>query len=485
MHFALDGAKHMGSWIDQELAGCKFVDARLGKRFLMLMEQLSKGLGQTLRLACGDWASTKAAYRFLDNHRVNEPEILAGHFRSTRERFAALNGPILVLHGTTEFSFTRSDAPAIGQTRKVASGHKNERGRPRMHTVCGILIYSSLAVTTDGLPLGLAAIKLWTRKKFKGTNALKGKGIDGGKHSVNTTRIPIEEKENMRWLENVRQSTANIGAADRCVHIGDRESDIYELFSECESLGTKFVFRTCVDRRAEDGGQTVNDTMDEQRVKAVHRVEVRDAAGKPSIAVLEMKYHRMQVCPPIGKENRSSNLTLTVIHAMERGTPEDRDPIEWKLLTNLPVASKAAALKKLAWYALRRKIQTFHKVLKSGCRAEDSKLRSAERLANLIAILCILAWRVLWTCMVNRVSPDLPASLAFTETEITLLEQLVPVTEISERTAVGDFLTRLAKLGGYLGRTRDAPPGNTVLWRGMARLVDIDLGFRLARDVGN
>jgi hypothetical protein len=127
----------------------------------------------------------------------------------------------------------------------------------------------------------------------------------------------------------------------------------------------------------------------------------------------------------------------------------------------------------------------FHKVLKSGCRAGDSRLRSAERLANLIAILCILAWRVLWMCMVNRVSPDLPAGLVFTETEIKLLEQLVPVEDSSSRKGVGDFLIRLAKLGGYLGRTRDAPPGNTVLWRGMARLTDIHLGFCLAQIVGN
>jgi hypothetical protein len=197
-----------------------------------------------------------------------------------------------------------------------------------MHTVCGILMHSSLVVTADGLPLGLSAIKLWTRKKFKGTNALQGKGIDGGKHSVNTTRIPIEEKESARWLENVRQSTATLGEAARCVHIGDRESDIYELFSECESLGTKFVFRTCVDRRAAGGGQTVKGSMDEQRVKAVHRIEVRDARGKPSTAVLEMKYHRMQVCPPIGKEKRYRDLTLTVIHATEPGAPEGRDPIE-------------------------------------------------------------------------------------------------------------------------------------------------------------
>ena len=139
----------------------------------------------------------------------------------------------------------------------------------------------------------------------------------------------------------------------------------------------------------------------------------------------------------------------------------------------------------MEWYAQRWKIETWHKVLKSGCRAENSKLRNAERLANLIAILCILAWRVLWLCMVNRVSPDLPARLVFTETEIKLLEHLVPMKDGSQRKTVSDFLNRLARLGGYLDRTRDPPPGNMVLWRGMARLTDIHLGFNLAKDVGN
>ena len=147
--------------------------------------------------------------------------------------------------------------------------------------------------------------------------------------------------------------------------------------------------------------------------------------------------------------------------------------------------SKADAIEKLEWYTLRWKIETFHKVLKSGCRAEDSKLRNAERLANLIAIMCILAWRVLWMCQLNRVSPELPASLVFTETEMKLLEHLEPMKDDSESRSVGDFLIRLAKLGGYLGRSRDAPPGNMVLWRGIARLTDIHLGFSLARDVGN
>ena len=133
----------MGSWIDQELVGCNFADVRLGKRFSILMEQFSKGIGRTIPLACGDWASTKAAYRFLDNDRVSEAEILAGHLQATSERFAAVDGLILVLHDTTDFSFTRSDTHAIGQTYKVGSGHKDKAGRQRMHTVCGTVFASS------------------------------------------------------------------------------------------------------------------------------------------------------------------------------------------------------------------------------------------------------------------------------------------------------------------------------------------------------
>ena len=301
---------------------CKFADARLGKRFFMLMEQLSAGIGRTIPLACGDWAATKAAYRFLDNDRVDEADILAGHFAATRNRFAAVDGPVLVLHDTIEFSFTREDAEKIGLTHKGAKGYKDGRGRQRIHTVCGILMHSSLVVTTDGLPLGLAAVKLWTRRNFK------GKTLDVGKHSVHTARIPIEEKESVRWLQNARQATATLGTPNRIVHVGDREIDIYELFCECESLGTKFVFRTCVNRQAGDGGETtVYEVMEGQRVKGVHRIEVRDSKGKPSTATLEIKYQKTKVQPPLGKEKRYGELELTVIHATERGTPEGRWPL--------------------------------------------------------------------------------------------------------------------------------------------------------------
>ena len=141
------------SWIDQELAGCQFEDMRLVKRFRKLLEQLSDGKGESIPFACQDWANTKAAYRFLANKRVKEDTILAGHFQSTRDRFAATDpdSPILILHDTTEFTYSRTDVKSIGVLHKSFTG-KTKRGRLQHFTVCGILMHSSLAVTTEGLP---------------------------------------------------------------------------------------------------------------------------------------------------------------------------------------------------------------------------------------------------------------------------------------------------------------------------------------------
>jgi hypothetical protein len=363
--------------LDKELAGCRFCDPRLGRRFRKLVGQLASRLGQTIPLAYQDWSNTKAAYRFLSNGRVNEMAILAGHFQATRERLAATDGPILMLHDTTEFSYTRESKQAIGILYKTC-GRKDQEGRPRLHTVCGILMHSSLAVTAEGLPLGLAAIKFWTRSKFKGTNALKRK--------VNPTRVPIEAKESMRWLENLKQSTKLLDEPSRCIHIGDRESDIYELFCAAQESGTQFLVRTCVDRLAGDGRHTIAAVMRRVKVKAVRQVEVRDAKGTVSQATVQVKYHRLRVHPPIGKQKQYPPLMLTVIYAQESSTPRHREKIDWRLITNLPVRSREDAVKKLTWYAMRWRIETFHKILKSGCRAEASKLRTAERIVKLIAM---------------------------------------------------------------------------------------------------
>src|SRR3954463_14705890 len=165
--------------------------------------------------------------------------------------------------------------------------------------------------------------------------------------------------------------------------------------------------------------------MQDVRCKGLHRVDVRDQRGNVSEAVLELKYQKIHVLAPLYKQGRYPPLDLVVLHATERGEPKGRDPIDWKLITNLPVNSRSDAVEKLQWYALRWKIEVFHKVLKSGCKAEDSKLRTAERLVNLISIFCIGSWRIFWITMLNRAAPDAPPNLALTGTEMRLLDHLV------------------------------------------------------------
>jgi hypothetical protein len=449
-----------------------FKDARLGRRFSELLKQLGDGMGESIPFACQDWANTKAAYRFFANERVEEGDILSGHFAATRARYDASDGPILLIQDTTEFSYQRANVGAVGVTNSVNSG-RDKRGRLRHHTVCGMLMHSSLAVTTQGLPLGLAAVKFWTRKKFRGTAALKRK--------INPTRVPIEKKESMRWLENLRQSVERLGQPERCIHVGDRESDIFELYCLTQDIGAHFLVRACVDRLAGDGGHTIATEMAETSVKGLHRIEMRNDKGEITKVTLEIKFRRIMVQPPIGKQKRYPSLQLAVIHASERGAPKGRKPIEWKLITDLPVRGRAEAIEKINWYAMRWKIEVFHKILKSGCRAEDSKLRTAERLANLMAFFCIMSWRVLWITMLKRIAPDASPTMALTDSEIALLDQLVGDSG-NRRCKPGTlsfYLTKLARLGGYLARTGDPPPGNVVIWRGLSRLTDIEIGAEL------
>jgi len=146
------------------------------------------------------------------------------------------------------------------------------------------------------------------------------------------------------------------------------------------------------------------------------------------------------------------------------------------------VENLESAIERVEWYSQRWKIETFYKVLKSGCRAEDAKLRTAERLTNLIAVYCIVAWRVFWLTMVNRTNPQTSADTVFTETEIAILNHLADETDRPPQN-VAHYILAIAKLGGYLARKNDGPPGNTVLWRGLSRLTDIHLGVEISKKV--
>ena len=313
--------------------------------------------------------------------------MLAGHFTATAMRCATSEGPILILQDTTEFIYSRARPDKIGFIKTVNAG-PYKACQPNAVTLCGMLMHSNLAVTLTGTPLGLTAAKFWTRTKFKGTWTLK--------RHVNPTRVPIETKESYRWLENLRQSMALIGAPERCVHVADRESDIYELFCLAQDLDTRFLVRVQTNRLAavpanaklQLGAHRVFAQLATAPWAGCHCVTV----GQGETARLHVKFSAIETLPPIGKQKRYRPQLLTYIHALEIDPPAERPPIDWKLVTNLPVGDLAAAVEKLEWYALRWKIEVFHKVMKSGWRAEEARLETAERLAKFLALIAVVSW---------------------------------------------------------------------------------------------
>lgn len=342
----------MKSWIDEEFKESKFSDERLGKRLCKIVKQLFDKMGNSIPMACQDWANTKAAYRFFSNPNLSETEILGGHFQSTKSRFDATVGPILVLHDTTEITYKRTKPQDIGYTRKCGN-RKGLFDQDKPRAQCGVLMHSSLVLTTEGLPLGFSAKKFWNRDKFKGSHKIHRK--------KNMTRIPIKKKESFRWIEGVRNSSSLLEEPERLVHIGDREADIYELFHQAQHDNSNFLIRIKVDRRTEDETTTINQVLKKAKVRGQHKVTYFDKNGTEIEATLEIKFEKITIKPSFGSKAKNyPDITAVFIYAKEvSNNGGDREPIDWKLITNLPIRTVSDAAEKLHWYSLRWKIEVF------------------------------------------------------------------------------------------------------------------------------
>ena len=266
----------------------------------------------------------------------------------------------------------------------------------------------------------------------------------------------------------------------RLIHIGDRENDIYEFFTRCEELGTYYLVRCCVNRLANE--TTLVDETACKPVKFRNSISFTGIGGSEVSTTIGIKYNCLTLKPPIGKANDYPEMSVTFLTATETTDPKDREKISWTFITNLPIRTNKQALDAIGWYKQRWKIEVYFKVLKSGLKLEESKLRTSDRLIRLISICCILAWRIQWITMLNRDDKKLSPAVAFDETERKILASCSHKDDTPQ--LLHDFIAILACMGGYLARTGDPPPGNSVIWRGLSKLHDVRKGFELA-NVGN
>ena len=152
---------------------------------------------------------------------------------------------------------------------------------------------------------------------------------------------------------------------------------------------------------------------------------------------------------------------------LEKKPPKNHEPLEWLLITNIPVTNTQEAIEKMRWYSLRWNVETFHKILKSGCSIEGAQLRSKKNLIKYITTKSVIAWRIFWLSRISRIDLNYNCNTVLTKIQQDVLFKRFNKGKINtEPISVKQALNWIGKLGGYIGRNSDAPPGIITIWKG-------------------
>ena len=442
-------------WAEAEFGKAPLGDERLLERLCILGRDLYARPRAQLPEACGSLAKTKAAYRFLDNPRVTMTAVLQSHYQATAQRVTA-EKVVLAVQDTTSLNY--SAHPATEMLGLIGSSIDGPIG---MH------VHSTLAFNEAGTPLGLMDVQCWVREPEE----------FGKKHL--REELPFEAKESVRWLrsleavERIQEQCPNT----QLVGVGDRESDIYELFvwAKAKPGRPALLVRAERDRLLAEGHGRLWAHIQGQPLSGTIEVKVPRRGQNPSrVAQLEVRFGEVELTAP-GRKAQMPNVRLWAVQAREVAPPEGIEAVEWMLLSSLPVENLQQALEKLRWYAGRWGIEIFHRVLKSGCQIENRQLAGADRLEACLAIDLVVAWRIFHLTKLGRETPDVPCTVFFEEHEwkalVTYVKQSAepPTQPPSLREAV----RMAAGLGGFLGRKSDGEPGTQTLWIGLQRLDDL------------
>ncbi|MHB8346406.1 MAG: IS4 family transposase [Acidiferrobacterales bacterium] len=453
-------------WVTQEFARADLSDKRLDRRLMKTAQHLAQSPASPINEACGDWASTQAAYRLFDNPKATPAAILEPHSQATVERMAGCGGPVLVMQDTVFFSYGRHP-----KTRGLGPIGKSNAAHDR-----GLIMHNALAFTVSGVPLGILSQNIWARQEVP---------EEGYQEKIERLQCTaIEEKESSKWLLALTETVERAPADVQVVTVADRESDFFEFLTQAQEQRAQYLIRARTDRLLvpEDsaGCASMLEALSSNApALGTMTVEVPGNGRRQArVAGVEVRVARVTIKPPArrGQAKASASLepvTVTVIGATEHDAPAGIEPISWVLLTNLPVQGFEGAAEKIEWYGKRWGIETWHKVLKSGCKVEDCLLEEGERLKRYLTLFSIIGVRLLHVATVARVRPDLPATAVFSTEEVEALHLRVhPALPPPQPPGLRETVRLLGRLGGHLGRKGDGEPGVTVLWRGWMRLYE-------------
>jgi len=443
-------------------------DRRLNARAVHIFNQLGLAPGRTIPQAFQSWKEIKASYNFFSNDLVSGEKLLAPHIEKTIERIREF--PIVLLPSdTTEIDYTSKSA----MKGKERLSNKKE----------GIWLHPTIAVTPQRLMLGVVEVNFWSRQP---------KALENSS-TCRTARdkAPIEEKESYRWLKSYRKAceVAREVPGTQIIHMADREGDIIEVFAESieqklQGAYANFIIRSQYDRMIEN----TNDEESEIHKKLRQKLHEAPSLGEIEFMVpptekrkgRKVKQQLKAVTVTLVRKNKKEfQVQVNAVMAIEDSPPEGEKPLIWVLITDLPVNTFEEVHTVISYYLCRWEIELFFKVLKSGCKIEERQLQTTDRMKNLITLFLILSWRVMFTMMLGRVCSEIPCSDIFDQAEWKSVYKILNKKKnLPENPpSLGEFVTMIAVLGGYIERKDGGPPGIKAMWTGMARMIDFALAW--------
>lgn len=451
-------------WLERELRHVKLGDKRLIRRLIntsLLIEGKASG---SINQSCETWKEAKGAYRLLSNKKLAAKEIYCSHYKETGERIKG-NEVVFSIQDTTYLDFdSHVKTQGLGSISKAYTKHKK-----------GLILHTTLIVSREGLPLGLTSQQCWARV-IREENA---------KEKARRRYITSpQNKESYKWRTALKETINIVPPATQVVTLGDREADIFEFLWDTQDSGTLFVIRNRQNRRfiCPTIGKTkletsINNVSTKQEIMIEVPKKDRQKARQASIEI-KYTFGLIPIRSPslYGSKDTghkiSDKVRVYVIRAKEMNPPEGVEAIDWTLLTNLPVTNFEEAIEKINWYKLRWKIEEYFKILKSGCKIENSRLSTREKLERLIAIKSIIAFKILYLSKVALSQSEEPCTKILTPQEWKALymreHQTILLPE--EPPTIKQAIIWLGKLGGFLNRKNDKLPGITSLWRGYENL---------------
>jgi len=471
----------LAPWIKDEVKTARLGDKRLNARLGQVLSQLAARPTASIPAACGGRAEMVAAYRFCENENTSFENVLQSHIDATRQRIA-VQPVVLLAQDTSEIDVTRPEQQVAGAGPLDGDSRR------------GALLHLMHGFTPDGTPLGTVYGTAWMREEESVCRSLS---------RAERAAIAIEEKESNRWVTTFQKASeeARHCPATQLICVADSESDIYEVLVEGmqEPRSIDWIVRACQNRALlcengqNSGEKCIREHVLKQPALLEKTIHVRGRKAKVACetrgrrqpresreAEVVVRAARVTLRPPWRPDRKLPPVAVNVVLVSEVNSPLGDEPVEWLLLTSLPIDDVEQIGKIIQYYCVRWMIEIFFRVLKSGCRVEERLFEYMDRLLTCLAVYTIAAWRTLYVCRLGRSCPEIDCEAVFEPAEWKSTWKVVYRKDPpAQPPSLGVFVRLVAQLGGYVNRKRAAPPGPQTIWIGLQRVHDFATCWQL------